>query len=69
MTDVDQASPGSGVERMRAQVWQASTDLAAGRISAAQANRITKEAGRELRQVEAALRVAKLGRRLESQTD
>jgi hypothetical protein len=63
------STPASGVEVMRVRQWQATQDLAAGRITASEANRISKEAGRKLRQVEAALLVAKRGRRLEDETD
>ena len=56
----------SGVEALQARLWQTAQDLAAGRITATEANRITREATRELRQVEAAMRVAKLARTLRS---
>ena len=48
-----------GVEVLRARLSGAAEDLVAGRITTSEANRITREAARELRMVEAALRVAK----------
>jgi hypothetical protein len=44
--------------------WQAARDLAEGRITPTEANRITKQAGRELYNVEAFLRAAKIVQKL-----
>jgi predicted kinase len=56
----------TGVEVLQARLWQAAQDLAAGRITATEANRITKEARRELLRVSAAMRAVKVARRLGS---
>ena len=49
-----------GVGRLRARLLGVIEDLRAGRITATEANRMTKDARRELQDVEAALRVAKI---------
>jgi hypothetical protein len=70
MTDRDTSdttvapSGASGVEVLRARLSGVTEDLVAGRITASEANRITGEAARDLRMVEAALRVAKTARKL-----
>jgi hypothetical protein len=61
MSDDVPSKPESGVEVLQASLWQAVLDLGEGRITPTEANRITKEAGRELRRVEVLLRAAKLG--------
>ena len=55
------STPRSGVEVLQACLWQAVQDLDEGRITPTEANRITKEAGQELRRIEVLLRAAKLG--------
>jgi hypothetical protein len=49
----------TGAELLQARLSRVVDDLLAGRITPAEANRITTKAGRELRAVEAALRVAR----------
>jgi hypothetical protein len=56
--------PEEEAEAIRARLLQAVQDLHDGRITAAEANRITKEAGQEIRKVETALRVARLARKI-----
>ncbi|HET9757793.1 MAG TPA: hypothetical protein VFP66_14900 [Candidatus Limnocylindrales bacterium] len=64
MSDDLPTNPPSGVEVLKARLWQAAQDLAEGRITPTEANRITKQAGRELRKIEALLRAAKVGQKL-----
>lgn len=64
MSDGLQTNTPSGVEVLQARVWQAAQDLAEGRITPTEANRITKQAGLELRKIEALVRVAKIGQKL-----
>lgn len=66
MPDALTTNPPSGLEVMQARLWRTAQDLADGRITAEEANRITREARRKLREVEAAIRIAKLVRRLGS---
>jgi hypothetical protein len=65
MSDASATNPPSGIEVLQARLWQAAQDLADGRITATEAKRITKER-RDLRQIEAAVRIGKLARRLRS---
>lgn len=55
----------SRVDVLQRQLSAVVGDLQAGRITAAEANRITKEVGAELRVVEAAMRAAKLSHSVE----
>ena len=64
MSDRLPTNPPSGVEVLQARLWQAALDLAEGRITPTEANRITKQAGLELRKIEALVRAAKIGRKL-----
>lgn len=66
MPDALTANPPSGLEVMLARLRRTAQDLADGRITAAEADRITREARHELREVEAAMRIAKPVRRLGS---
>jgi hypothetical protein len=61
-TDTTSVAP--GVQVLRARLSGAAEDLVAGRITTSEANRLTREAARELRRVEAALRVAKTASKL-----
>jgi hypothetical protein len=65
MSDASATNPPSGIEVLQARLWQAAQDLADGRITATEAKRIAKER-RDLRQIEAAVRIGKLARRLRS---
>jgi hypothetical protein len=49
-------------DELRSRLATVIDDLLGGRITATEANRITKEVGRELDRVETALRAAKLTR-------
>jgi hypothetical protein len=66
MSDALATDPPSGVAVLQARLWQTAQNLADGRITATEANRITKDANRELRRVEAAMRAARLAHRLET---
>ena len=61
MCDDLPSTPKSGAEVLQDRLWQAVLDLSEGRITPTEANRLTKEAGRELRRIEVQLRAAKLG--------
>jgi hypothetical protein len=52
------------LEALQALLWQAARDLAEGHNTPTQANRITKQVGRDLRDIEALLRAAKIGQKL-----
>ena len=64
MSDAKATTPLSGVEVLQTRLWQAAQDLATGRITPTEANRISRQAGRQIREIEAALRAAKLAQKL-----
>lgn len=61
MCDDLPSTPKSGVEVLPARLWQAVQELDEGRITPTEANRITKQAGQELRRMAVLLRAVKLG--------
>lgn len=57
--------PASTSDELQARLWHSIEDLRAGRITPAEARKVTKEVRAELRIVETALRMTKVARRID----